>query len=131
TIALQKRGGWERSDLPGRELERTNFYYCVPFFFSSRRRHTRWPRDWSSDVCSSDLLRLHLFAEALLEFLGEGGRLRIGVRWPGRSEERRVGKECRSRRWPYHEKKKGQRATGGGVEGRGWSSSSDTARVRC
>src|SRR5690625_6770434 len=27
--------------------------YC--FFFSSRRRHTRWPRDWSSDVCSSDL----------------------------------------------------------------------------
>src|SRR5207253_6968381 len=32
-------------------------------FFSSRRRHTRWPRDWSSDVCSSDLknqrTRLH------------------------------------------------------------------------
>src|SRR5690625_561097 len=27
------------------------------FFFSSRRRHTRWPRDWSSDVCSSDLIR--------------------------------------------------------------------------
>src|SRR6266508_2657856 len=25
------------------------------FFFSSRSRHTRWPRDWSSDVCSSDL----------------------------------------------------------------------------
>src|SRR5690625_7090431 len=25
------------------------------FFLSSRRRHTRWPRDWSSDVCSSDL----------------------------------------------------------------------------
>src|SRR5207253_3723536 len=25
--------------------------------FSSRRRHTRWPRDWSSDVCSSDLYR--------------------------------------------------------------------------
>src|SRR5690625_149485 len=33
--------------------------YCcfMCFFFSSRRRHTRWPRDWSSDVCSSDLLR--------------------------------------------------------------------------
>src|SRR5207253_5894035 len=30
------------------------------FFFSSRRRHTRWPRDWSSDVCSSDLLTLTL-----------------------------------------------------------------------
>src|SRR5207253_5582248 len=26
-------------------------YFCI----SSRRRHTRWPRDWSSDVCSSDL----------------------------------------------------------------------------
>src|SRR5690625_3994889 len=29
------------------------------FFFSSRRRHTRWPRDWSSDVCSSDLNGCH------------------------------------------------------------------------
>src|SRR5699024_11967364 len=28
---------------------------CHPFFFSSRRRHTRSKRDWSSDVCSSDL----------------------------------------------------------------------------
>src|SRR5437660_5602631 len=31
-------------------------YFFFFFFFSSRRRHTRWPRDWSSDVCSSDLL---------------------------------------------------------------------------
>src|SRR5690606_40256751 len=30
--------------------------FCV-FFFSSRRRHTRFSRDWSSDVCSSDLRR--------------------------------------------------------------------------
>src|SRR5690625_7628962 len=30
-------------------------YLLMCFFFSSRRRHTRWPRDWSSDVCSSDL----------------------------------------------------------------------------
>src|SRR2546429_2932036 len=29
---------------------------CVDFFFSSRRRHTRCSRDWSSDVCSSDLV---------------------------------------------------------------------------
>src|SRR2546430_5999488 len=29
--------------------------YCVIFFFSSRRRHTRFDCDWSSDVCSSDL----------------------------------------------------------------------------
>src|SRR5699024_12159783 len=28
---------------------------CACFFFSSRRRHTRSKRDWSSDVCSSDL----------------------------------------------------------------------------
>src|SRR3712207_7568845 len=30
---------------------------CMCFFFSSRRRHTRYWRDWSSDVCSSDLIR--------------------------------------------------------------------------
>src|SRR5690625_2976673 len=30
-------------------------YWGFEFFFSSRRRHTSWPRDWSSDVCSSDL----------------------------------------------------------------------------
>src|SRR5207253_8539818 len=32
--------------------------FFFSFFFSSRRRHTRWPRDWSSDVCSSDLNEL-------------------------------------------------------------------------
>src|SRR2546430_4666700 len=31
--------------------------FCFFFFFSSRRRHTRFDCDWSSDVCSSDLLR--------------------------------------------------------------------------
>src|SRR2546429_5930556 len=37
------------------------FYF---FFFSSRRRHTRCSRDWSSDVCSSDLPEcIHLVAE--------------------------------------------------------------------
>src|SRR6266700_4874488 len=36
------------------------------FFFSSRRRHTRFSRDWSSDVCSSDLISLApLFAVAI------------------------------------------------------------------
>src|SRR5690606_15064185 len=30
------------------------------FFFSSRRRHTRFSRDWSSDVCSSDLYRIQV-----------------------------------------------------------------------
>src|SRR5439155_4210737 len=33
-------------------------FFVYFFFFSSRRRHTRWPRDWSSDVCSSDLVLL-------------------------------------------------------------------------
>src|SRR2546429_4642434 len=33
-----------------------NMLYCLFFFFSSRRRHTRCSRDWSSDVCSSDLV---------------------------------------------------------------------------
>src|SRR5437660_5874869 len=32
-----------------------SYMFIFFFFFSSRRRHTRWPRDWSSDVCSSDL----------------------------------------------------------------------------
>src|SRR3712207_8396120 len=36
------------------------------FFFSSRRRHTRYWRDWSSDVCSSDLPILGVVAEPML-----------------------------------------------------------------
>src|SRR5215217_8328374 len=41
------------------------------FFFSSRRRHTRYWRDWSSDVCSSDLEPvLHLIAEGVDLFVG-------------------------------------------------------------
>src|SRR5690606_40019694 len=31
-------------------------WFCDEFFFSSRRRHTRFSRDWTSDVCSSDLV---------------------------------------------------------------------------
>src|SRR5688572_29818183 len=71
------------------------------FFFSSRRRHTRFDCDWSSDVCSSDLARrhhpgFHLPApqevpQALLVEDAVTGACRV------RSEERRVGKECRSR----------------------------------
>src|SRR5690625_6990756 len=41
------------------------FLYFLLFFFSSRRRHTRWPRDWSSDVCSSDLN--HSFSKLVIE----------------------------------------------------------------
>src|SRR6266508_2865229 len=35
------------------------------FFFSSRRRHTIWPRDWSSDVCSSDLIPLTMSSTSI------------------------------------------------------------------
>src|SRR5207253_6502973 len=44
-----------------------SFYF---FFFSSRRRHTRWPRDWSSDVCSSDLVPQNSTVEAGIRELG-------------------------------------------------------------
>src|SRR5437762_11264406 len=83
------------------------------FFFSSRRRHTRYIGDWSSDVCSSDLGALRGGLHALArhperdEYLVGGSdgipqayrierkvQRRIG---DNRSEERRVGKECRSR----------------------------------
>src|SRR2546422_10522467 len=37
-------------------IEWNKLAHCFFFFFSSRRRHTRCSRDWSSDVCSSDLL---------------------------------------------------------------------------
>src|SRR5438876_3433480 len=36
--------------------DRLNWLGDIIFFFSSRRRHTRWTGDWSSDVCSSDLV---------------------------------------------------------------------------
>src|SRR5206468_9934342 len=85
------------------------------FFFSSRRRHTRSDRDWSSDVCSSDLLRAcrraaRLFAAtwttwAKYEAAGNaatGRSLHLPCGKRVRSEERSVGKECRSRWWPYH-----------------------------
>src|SRR3712207_7668170 len=91
------------------------------FFFSSRRRHTRYWRDWSSDVCSSDLrhtaaAHTHLRTLVLEQPHAGAGREpahplgRVGVAVDEenaaggmqRSEERRVGKECRSRWSPYH-----------------------------
>src|SRR5205809_7659691 len=93
--------------------------YGLRFFFSSRRRHTRCSRDWSSDVCSSDLLTWQDTAED--EETGLHDRVNA-TSHPCvtcyfmrvdhietkllRSEERRVGKECRSRRWSHHEQKK-------------------------
>src|SRR3989454_1562215 len=94
------------------------------FFFSSRRRHTRLQGDWSSDVCSSDLGVVRqtilnvlfgtgpqanaFYAAAQLPNtlfnLVAGGALAYAFIpvFISRSEERRVGKECRSRWSPYH-----------------------------
>src|SRR3712207_9518703 len=85
-------------------------------FFSSRRRHTRYWRDWSSDVCSSDLPTTE-FDELKTVDPAVGGDDTIsggldsdyifgGLGVDKRSEERRVGKESRSRWLPYHLKKK-------------------------
>src|SRR5256884_2417947 len=97
----------------------------VMFFFSSRRRHTICSRDWSSDVCSSDLIcvrscaivnkvgqtvaaslsapTLFTIAQDLtqMQVIANIDQADIGL-VEQRSEERRVGKECRSRWSPYH-----------------------------
>src|SRR5690606_40532294 len=98
--------------------------YSLSFFFSSRRRHTRFSRDWSSDVCSSDLSTAAVNASRLWlptssmnwwPTHSDGGcpsmrskpelieviRSSLSIK---RSEERRVGKECRCRWWPCHRK---------------------------
>src|SRR2546430_11274454 len=76
------------------------------FFFSSRRRHTIFDCDWSSDVCSSDLDAVDVYVDHMpadpepLRDLRVDESLRDQEKH--RSEERRVGKECRSRWSPYH-----------------------------
>src|SRR5438477_13000044 len=71
------------------------------FFFSSRRRHTRLTCDWSSDVCSSDL-RAEATAPTWSCSTSCCPTWRAGT---SRSEERRVGKECRFRWYQQHCKK--------------------------
>src|SRR5690606_39539423 len=74
------------------------------FFFSSRRRHTRFSRDWSSDVCSSDLsgqvIPLSVICASCLWISSRLTSPLCGMCWltitTRRSEERRVEKECRS-----------------------------------
>src|SRR5690348_17790234 len=96
-------------------------YSVLLFFFSSRRRHTRWTGDWSSDVCSSDLREPAPAAREVLYrvvagrecrqgrslvaqwrelevHLAERHREAVGGHAADRSEERRVGKEG-GRRW--------------------------------
>src|SRR5690606_40886560 len=80
------------------------------FFFSSRRRHTRFSRDWSSDVCSSDLGRADgVVLEPRPDAVHHRYRRAHRPAGAGRSEERRVGKECRSLGTRHHYKKKTQR----------------------
>src|SRR5690606_40903232 len=92
------------------------------FFFSSRRRHTRFSRDWSSDVCSSDLNDNSLTGLIGTELPVRGLR-GVGWRQPCsgaapigccRSEERRVGKECRCR-WSGCPKKRKKRRNSEGA----------------
>src|SRR3989449_4188587 len=54
----------------------------ICFFFSSRRRHTRCSRDWSSDVCSSDLDLERLDAARHYPDQDEVDRVRIAFRAP-------------------------------------------------
>src|SRR5690554_7146683 len=72
-----------------------NVYVFYFFFFSSRRRHTRCGRDWSSDVCSSDLVKLlRAIQEKTVRAVGASTEASVDVRILSatRSEERRVGK---------------------------------------
>src|SRR5699024_11434862 len=102
---------------------------CHPrcFFFSSRRRHTRSKRDWSSDVCSSDLGGLgcappgapagratypteRTYPTMTFAYPNQGTCSRMTKIELARSEERRVGKEGRGGRWADGGRKKGEEA---------------------
>src|SRR3546814_4987308 len=85
------------------ELEKIRLFYSDFFFFEQKTAYEMRMSDWSSDVCSSDLLsrpaeKGRKFFFKLLMFAVVAGHQR--------SEERRVGKECvstcRSRWSPYH-----------------------------
>src|SRR5438094_10517304 len=77
------------------------------FFFSSRRRHTRSYGDWSSDVCSSDLLGdVMTTPRACCNTRGPVVTSPNGSHSAKRSEERRVGKECRASDAEHWQKKR-------------------------
>src|SRR5207247_3388780 len=67
------------------------FVFLFLFFFSSRRRHTRSTRDWSSDVCSSDL-------RGRARVVRRSGRHHHGGRGPPRRETRRPPGAARAAR---------------------------------
>ena len=79
----------------------------VFFFFKQKTAYEIVDCDWSSDVCSSDL-GLPRVTRSLLPVDASSAEIdrlvteRIAAEPSLRSEERRVGKECRSRWSPYH-----------------------------
>src|SRR6267378_5319464 len=75
----------------------------LAFFFSSRRRHTRSLRDWSQ-TCALPISKWR-WATSRSRAIASSAPTRP-IPAPPRSEERRVGKECRSRWSAYHSKKK-------------------------
>src|SRR5437879_12665990 len=102
------------------------------FFFSSRRRHTRYIGDWSSDVCSSDLILPRSFRQVEregLELDGEVDVLEPDVARqadPGRREVEHgldpgeIGRascreECRCRWWPDRVRNNERHDGGGGT----------------
>src|SRR3989440_4032143 len=92
-LRYEMKSTWSGSG--GREV-----YFCL-FFFSSRRRHTRSDRDWSSDVCSSDLnVRISSWNEFFgLMWAGSSSdimRFVAGDGWGGGPYSPR---HCRVKRW--------------------------------
>ena len=77
------------------------------FFFKQKTAYEIKECDWSSDVCSSDLslnFSFILFSLSIIafSFCLKSGEFNLSSISVIRSEERRVGKECRSRWSPYH-----------------------------
>ena len=77
------------------------------FFFKQKTAYEIVSRDWSSDVCSSDLMAMAQaggigVVHKNLSVEEQAKEIRRVKRFVSRSEERRVGKECRSRWSPYH-----------------------------
>ena len=85
----------------------SDILFCYFFFFKQKTAYEIGTGDWSSDVCSSDLINFLTWAKKLIQKLqglikaiyGAGSQ---SEKIDYRSEERRVGKECRSRWSPYH-----------------------------
>src|SRR6478736_4845684 len=76
--------------------------FSIIFFFFKQKTAYEIDCDWSSDVCSSDLTSSTATAGKATSVPVEARRGRPPKVDDARSEERRVGKECRSRWSPYH-----------------------------